>query len=111
MCRSFTYCYNVHVTCHTFSLLHCTNHTRTALFCSTTDGDGSTVLHHLGRAKLDSAAMFRELKKNNKINDALLDVRDKNGDTVLLVASEGELYAFVSRFVCVDFRLRITHIN
>ena len=56
---------------------------------STTDGDGSTVLHHLGRAKLDSAAMFRELKKNNKINDALLDVRDKNGDTVLLVACEG----------------------
>lgn len=56
---------------------------------STTDADGSTVLHHISRAKEDAHNMFLELKKNNKLNDALLQAHDKNGDTAVLVACEG----------------------
>ncbi len=48
------------------------------------------MLHHIARSKTDAANMIRELKKNNKLIDALLDVKDKNGDTALIVACEGE---------------------
>lgn len=82
-----------------------------AAFCarSLSDAEGSTVLHHLARAKLDAEAMLRELHKHASnasssggssgvgggtagmkgIVDALMVAVDVNGDTPLLVACDG----------------------
>jgi hypothetical protein len=55
------------------------------------DADGSTVLHHIARAKQDAEAMLRELKKHQQSAlDGMLDAADGNGDTPLLVACDGE---------------------
>jgi hypothetical protein len=55
------------------------------------DADGSTVLHHIARAKQDVEPMFRELKKHQQpALDVLLDAADGNGDTPLLVVCDGK---------------------
>jgi hypothetical protein len=58
---------------------------------SVRDADGSTVLHHIARAKQDAEAMLREVKKHQQpALDKMLDAADGNGDPPLLVACDGE---------------------
>lgn len=55
------------------------------------DAEESTLLHHIARSKSeDTANMYTELKKNNVAVDALLEFKDLNGDTALIVACEGK---------------------
>ena len=59
---------------------------------SAQDAEKSTALHHLARAKSDSASMFKELKKRYPAEvDALMQLADFNGDTPLLIAIQGDL--------------------